>query len=72
MTEKQATRKELEDAAEARRELEEAAAAALRGSQHPADGLRDLSDEQLVFVASYWSQRPRESNDDILKRFKRA
>lgn len=55
-----------------RSDLEKAATAALKGAQQPAGDLRDLNEEQLTFVTSYWSQRPRVSNDDLIKAMKRS
>jgi len=50
-----------------RAELEKAAHAALSAAQQPSGDLRDLTDEQVRFVASYWSERPRVSNDDVIR-----
>lgn len=51
---------------------EEAAAVALRGAQQPVGELRDLTEEQLTFITSYWSQRPRVSNDEIIASMRRS
>ena len=50
-----------------RAELEKSASAALEAAQQPAGDLRDLSDDQLTFIESYWAERPRVSNDDVMK-----
>lgn len=55
-----------------RKAMEKAASAAMAAAQQPAGDLRDLNDEQLAFVAAYWSQRPRESNDAAISRMKRG
>jgi len=54
-----------------RAELEKSASEALSAAQQPAGDLRDLSDVQLAFIASYWAQRPRVSNDEIVKSMRR-
>ena len=56
-----------------RAELESAANAALSAAQQPEIQVKDLmdfNDEQLRFIASYWSQRPRVSNDEVIRRLK--
>jgi hypothetical protein len=47
--------------------MEKAASEAMTAAQQPCGDLRDLNDEQLKFVTSYWAQRPRVSNDSIVK-----